>query len=301
MKSGRDGIEALQATLADLDRDIDRLVQVAAEVARQKSVPDLPEDAGDNSGVEAIAVAWDAACRKLAILIARVAAGVDDAMSPLEERPQPTGMERVKLGLRALLALQWRRTRPAPADALRAVLADADRLSGMLLPRRERLAAVRRSLEADLVELSSHRALLADNLAAAAEQEGRVLHGAAVLVERYLQTVQDLIRNLNAQLGAMNVLANKLTIEAERAILLIGIIVPRPHPAAAAPNLFGEERLPHLAPLVDLHEKDMLSSVEIERRKTVIDSRFSASFQDVLDNLPGADYVKGTNAEVGHA
>jgi len=301
MKSGRDGIEALQATLADIDRDIDRLVQVAAEVARQKSVPDLPEDADDNSGVEAIAVAWDAACRKLAILIARVAAGVDDAMRPLEERPQPTGMERLKLGLRVLLALQWRRGRPSPADTLRVVLADADRLSGMLLPRRERLAAVRHSLESDLVELGSHRPLLADNLALAAEREGRVLHGAAVLAEQYLQTIQDLVRNLNAQLGAMNVLVNKLTIEAERAILLIGIILPHPNPAAGTLRLFETKNLPHLAPLVDLHEKDMLSSVEIERRKTVIDSRFFASFSDVLDNLPGADYVKGTNAEVGHA
>lgn len=301
MKSGRHGIEALQATLADLDRNIDWLVQVAAEAVRQKSVPDIHEDAGDNSSVEAIAVAWEAACRELAILVSRVAAGVDDAMRPLVERPQPTGMERLKLGLHALLAPQWRRARLSPADTLRAVLADADCLSGMLLPRRERLAAVRHSLESDLVELGSHRPLLADKLALAAEREGQVLHGAASLAEQYLQTIQDLVRNLNAQLGAMNVLVNKLTIEAERAILLIGIIVPRPHPAAGAFRLFETKSLPHLAPLVDLHEKDMLSSVEIERRKTVIDSRFFASFRDVLDNLPGADYVKGINAEVGHA
>lgn len=299
VRSDRDSIAALQAALADLDREIDRTGNAVTEAARSKRVPDITGDA--TPGLEGISAAWTSACETLAVRAAIIAARVDDVMAALEDKPQPTAKERLRAALRNLLAMRFGRSGWMAIDVLVAALADADSLHGMLSARRGRLVAMRQRVESDLVELGGHRQALADNLAEAASHEGRPISGASVLVEQYLQTVQDFLVEINRQLTPINVLVNKLTIEAERAILLAGILSPRRGGSTAGVFALDRESLPHLTPLLELHDTDMLSSIEVERRKTKIDGRFLDTFRGALDKATGTAYVKGINAGVGNA
>ena len=297
IERGGNGIAALEGVLAELDERIGRAARTVAEVARTKLIPAAREEGSEEAAAGSLAEAWSSASTSLASIVGRIADLIDDAQAPLEDIPQPSARERLQHAVRAALSLRLRRQNRTPAVMLRRALADTDALWGMLSRHRERLTTARRSVEADLVDLTGHRPALADNLLAEAKSQGREITGAAAQVENYLQTLQALLVEINRQVADANLLLNKLTIEAERGILLDGILTPAGE--AELPQFRHRESLPHLAPLIDLYEKDMLSSREIGRRKSRIDSRFAESF----GASPGtrAAFGIGTGPEVNHA
>src|SRR3546814_8487890 len=79
---------------------------------------------------------------------------------------------------------------------------------------------------------------------------------------------------------------DKLALEAERGLLLSHLLASGAGRAGVAGNATA---LPHLAPFVALQEKDMLSSIEIDRRKHNIDARFAESFESLLDKPPRSE------------
>ena len=290
-------ISALDGVLAELDERTGRAARTAAEAARTRLVPPAREDASEEAVEGSIAEAWASASASLASIVGRIANLIDDAQAPLEDIPQPTATERLRDAVRAVLMLHLRQRSRTPAVMLGRALADADVLWGMLSRHRDRLMKARHSIEADLVDLIGHRPALADNLLADAKRQGREIMGAAAQVETYLQTLQTLLVEINRQVADANLLLNKLTIEAERGILLDGILAPAGE--AGPPRFPRRESLPHLAPLIDLYEKDMLSSREISRRKSRIDSRFAESFGAPAGTR--ATFGIGTGPEVNHA
>ncbi|CAD7024543.1 hypothetical protein REJC140_00488 [Pseudorhizobium endolithicum] len=294
---GGNGLAALEGVLTELDERIGRAARTVAEAARTKLVPAAREDESEDVAAGSIATAWSSASTSLASMVGRVANLIDHAQAPLEDIPQPTVKERLQHAARAVLSLRFRPQVRTPAAMLRQALTEADALSDMLSRHRERLMTARRSIEADLVDLTGHRQALADNLLAEAKRQGREVTAAAARVEDYLQMLQTLLVDINRQVADVNLLMNKLTIEAERGILLDGILSPAGE--TGPPQFRHRESLPHLAPLIDLYEKDMLSSREIDRRKAGIDSRFTEHFGAPPGTRAALGF--GTGPEANHA
>src|SRR3546814_1616154 len=224
---------------------------------------------------------WQEACRLLVRQIASAAADID-AVMPSPDEPAAsgtgTGWRRVFELLRRTGAFGARRTiSSAPASTLSSALARIDALYGLLVERRAGLAAQRQAVESDLVELAGHRAVLVDVLAAGsgpAYPDGRVAE--------YLTLLQDLAEALNDQLRATNRMIDKLALEAERGLLLSHLLASGAGRAGVAGNATA---LPHREPFGGLPEKDMLSSIEIDRRKHTIDARFAESFESLLAKI----------------
>ncbi len=301
MESGRDDFAALRTILSGIEQDIEQICASVAEAVRHKTIPDEDSDTFNINPVEEIATAWVGVQQDLVILAAAIGASVDKAIMRFDQPPANTTVQRLQTFVRGFWKRQSRRKESSTEDVLRIELANANDLYGLLQSYRGQLVATRHSLESNLVELTSHRSDLVDHLCVAKEPDGKEHFQSVLTVERYLQVIADVIRELNAQLGSANILINKLAIEAERMVLLIGILARRQDRSVMAPILFDKAALPHVVPLIELYDRGMLASVEIERRKTAIESRFFESYGDLLDNDARTDYVKTTNAEVGHA
>ena len=269
----RSELETLPAELAELEGVIAQAAQAVSTMARARAIP-ASDDQLAGSTVQ-LADGWSSTGARIAAELSTLSTRIDAAMAPLEYEPQRTLKERVWIALVSLFSLRWTRSAKAPSDKLSTVLTDLDVLQSLLATYRERLVAVRHSVEADLIDLSGHRTMLADRLAEHGAPQGERMTGTAVEIETRLQAIQDLTVELNRQVNDANILLNKLGIEAERAILLKDVLSPdKPE----LPVRHGWPSLPHLAPLIRLLEKDMLSSIEIERRKPKIDARFTERF-----------------------
>ncbi|MFN7024590.1 MAG: hypothetical protein ACK4QP_08735 [Pseudorhizobium sp.] len=272
-----DEVAGLTSELETLDRQIAEAAQEISEASRAKLLPEAWLQAPGERGFYVVSLGWASARQSLADLVAAVGKQVDRAMAPLEDKPQPTRSERIRALVRTLLSLPRIRPREPQVTSLDQALLLADRLHALLVPRRERMAALRHKVESDLVELTGHRAMLAEAVIAAANQREQQATGVLVLVEHGLQAVQDLTSHLNRQLLEMNVAMNKLTIDSERAIVLKSVLGE----AGSEPPSSGaldRARLPHLSALIDLNEADMLGSVELERRRLRTDGRFNEIF-----------------------
>ena len=196
--------------------------------------------------------------------------------------------------------MRWSQRAGPKARSLDEALALADRLYGLLLARRELIVGVRHAVESDLVEMTGHRAQLAENLIAAAEREERETSAVSLQVEDSLQAVQDLAADFNRQVRELNALVNKLTLEAERAIVLSCVLADEGAMPGSSPGL-DKVRLAHLRPLIELQENDMLSSIEIERRRGGIDARFRAAFESAGDGAASGEQTISATPEVQHA
>lgn len=292
----RSELEALQSELAELEGVIAQAAQAVSTIARARAIPALDDPLPGSAGT--LADGWSSTGPRIAAKLSALSTRIDAAMAPLEDEPQRTLKERVWIALVSLFSLRWTRPAKVPADELSTVLADLDVLQSLLITYRERLVAVRHSVEADLIDLSGHRAMLADRLAEHGAAQGEPITGTAVEVETRLQSIQDLTIELNRQVNDANLLLNKLAIEAERAILLKDVLSPD------NPELLVRQEwpvLPHLAPLMGLREKDMLSSVEIDRRKQKIDARFSERFAMNRSPAERAGHGRPLEPEVHHA
>ncbi len=160
-------------------------------------------------------------------------------------------------------------------------------------------------------ELEGERSRLATdyNQAQAREQE---LLAESQTLERYTSMFQTFVDSLNNQIAAQNTLINKLTIDTEQRIVLYKALEDSLKTAAQQDvahkiNTLGsqvdtaaEETMAgigsaaqrHIGDLLELHEKNMLATQDIQRRKKLADEAFARRFQSVMDKHNAANYVK---------
>lgn len=160
-------------------------------------------------------------------------------------------------------------------------------------------------------ELEGERSKLATeyNQAQAREQE---LLAESQTLERYTSMFQTFVDSLNNQIAAQNTLINKLTIDTEQRIVLYKALEDSLKTAAQQDvahkiNTLGsqvdtaaEETMAgigsaaqrHIGDLLELHEKNMLATQDIQRRKKLADEAFARRFQAVMDKHNSANYVK---------
>lgn len=160
-------------------------------------------------------------------------------------------------------------------------------------------------------ELEGERSAMATeyNEKQAKEQE---LLAESQTLERYTSMFQTFVDSLNNQIAAQNTLINKLTIDTEQRIVLYKALEDSLKTAAQQDvahkiNTLGsqvdtaaEETMAgigsaaqrHIGDLLEMHEKNMLATQDIQRRKKLADDAFARRFQDVMDKHNAADYVR---------
>lgn len=160
-------------------------------------------------------------------------------------------------------------------------------------------------------QLEGERSTLATeyNEQQAKEQE---LLAESQTLERYTSMFQTFVDSLNNQIAAQNTLINKLTIDTEQRIVLYKALEDSLKTAAQQDvahriNTLGskvdtaaEETMAgigaaaqkHIGDLLEMHEKNMLATQDIQRRKKLADDAFARRFQDVMDKHNASNYVK---------
>ncbi|MCJ7993589.1 hypothetical protein J5N58_03060 [Rhizobium cremeum] len=184
-----------------------------------------------------------------------------------------------------------------------------EELNPMLLDIENKIAAS--TDQSARTELEGERSRLATeyNQMQAKEQE---LLAESQTLERYTSMFQTFVDSLNNQIAAQNTLINKLTIDTEQRIVLYKALEDSLKTAAQQDvahkiNTLGsqvdtaaEETMAgigsaaqrHIGDLLELHEKNMLSTQDIQRRKKLADEAFARRFQAVLEKHNAANYVK---------
>lgn len=182
-------------------------------------------------------------------------------------------------------------------------------LNPALLDLENRMAASTDQAERTALEGERSRLATEYNEAQAREQE---LLAESQTLERYTSMFQTFVDSLNNQIAAQNTLVNKLTIDTEQRIVLYKALEDSLKTAAQQDvahriNTLGsqvdtaaEETMAgigaaaqrHIGDLLELHEKNMLSTQDIQRRKKLADDAFARRFQSVMDQHNAANYVK---------
>ena len=130
-------------------------------------------------------------------------------------------------------------------------------------------------------------------------------------LERYTSMFQTFVDSLNNQLAAQQTLINKLEIDTEQRVVLYKALEDSLKTAAQQDvahkiNTLGnkvdtaaEETMAgigaaaqtHIGDLLEMHEKNMLSTKDIQRRKKLADDAFARRFEEVMRKHNSADYV----------
>jgi chromosome segregation ATPase len=159
-------------------------------------------------------------------------------------------------------------------------------------------------------ELEGQRSELATEYNAAQAKEQELLAESQTL-ERYTSMFQTFVDSLNNQKAAQATLINKLTIDTEQRIVLYKALEDSLKTAAqqdvahkintlgtqvdtAAESTMagiGAAAQSHIGDLLEMHESNMVSTKDIQRRKQLADEAFARRFQDVMDKHNKADYV----------
>jgi hypothetical protein len=131
-------------------------------------------------------------------------------------------------------------------------------------------------------------------------------------LERYTSMFQTFVDSLNNQIAAQNTLINKLSIDTEQRIVLYKALEDSLKTAAQQEvahkiNTLGsqvdntaEETMAgigaaaqkHIGDLLELHEKNMVSTADIQRRKKLADDAFARRFDEVMRKHNASDYVQ---------
>lgn len=197
--------------------------------------------------------------------------------------------------------------RQAVTAELKEVQARIESINPELLDIENRLAAS--TDQAERVKLEEERSALATeyNQKLAKEQE---LLAASQTLERYTSMFQTFVDSLNNQIAAQNTLINKLNIDTEQRIVLYKALEDSLKTAAqqnvahkintlgSRVDVAAEETMAgigaaaqsHIGDLLELHEKNMLSTQEIQRRKKLADEAFARRFAEVLRKHETATY-----------
>jgi hypothetical protein len=199
--------------------------------------------------------------------------------------------------------------RKVTVDNLTAVQKRIEELNPLLLDIENRIAAS--TSQTERTELESERSKLATeyNERQAKEQE---LLAESQTLERYTSMFQTFVDSLNNQIAAQNTLINKLTIDTEQRIVLYKALEDSLKTAAQQDvahkiNTLGsqvdntaEETMAgigaaaqrHIGDLLEMHEKNMVATADIQRRKKLADEAFARRFDEVLKKHNSSDYVK---------
>lgn len=159
-------------------------------------------------------------------------------------------------------------------------------------------------------ELEGKRSELATeyNQQQAKEQE---LLAESQTLERYTSMFQTFVDSLNNQLAAQQTLINKLNIDTEQRVVLYKSLEDSLKTAAQQDvahkiNTLGnkvdtaaEETMAgigaaaqsHIGDLLEMHEKNMISTEDIQRRKKLADEAFARRFDEVMKKHNSANYV----------
>jgi hypothetical protein len=215
--------------------------------------------------------------------------------------------QRYKTSEASLLQVIERRKRTI--EELTATQKRIEELNPLLLDIENRIASS--TSQTERTELEGERSKLATeyNERQAKEQE---LLAESQTLERYSSMFQTFVDSLNNQIAAQNTLINKLTIDTEQRIVLYKALEDSLKTAAQQEvahriNTLGskvdntaEETMAgigaaaqrHIGDLLELHEKNMVTTADIQRRKKLADDAFARRFDDVLRKHNAADYVK---------
>ncbi|MFZ1681740.1 MAG: hypothetical protein WAT70_12050 [Rhizobiaceae bacterium] len=186
-----------------------------------------------------------------------------------------------------------------------------EELNPLLLDIENQIAAS--TNQKDRTRLEGERSKLATeyNEKQAKEQE---LLAESQTLERYTSMFQTFVDSLNNQIAAQNTLINKLTIDTEQRIVLYKALEDSLKTAAQQDvahkiNTLGskvdntaEETMAgigaaaqkHIGDLLELHEKNMVATADIQRRKKLADEAFARRFDDVMRKHNSADYVSAS-------
>ena len=159
-------------------------------------------------------------------------------------------------------------------------------------------------------ELEGQRSELATEYNAMQAKEQELLAESQTL-ERYTSMFQTFGDSLNNLLAAQQTLINKLTIDTEQRIVLYKALEDSLKTAAQQDvahkiNTLGNQvdtaaettmagigaaAQSHIGDLLEMHEKNMVSTKDIQRRKQLADEAFARRFDDVMKKHNKADYV----------
>ena len=199
--------------------------------------------------------------------------------------------------------------RKATIENLTTVQKRIEEINPLLLDIENRIAAS--TSQTDRTQLEGERSKLATeyNEKQAKEQE---LLAESQTLERYTSMFQTFVDSLNNQIAAQNTLINKLTIDTEQRIVLYKALEDSLKTAAQQEvahkiNTLGskvdntaEETMAgigaaaqkHIGDLLELHEKNMVSTADIQRRKKLADDAFARRFDEVMRKHNASDYVR---------
>jgi hypothetical protein len=201
--------------------------------------------------------------------------------------------------------------RQSTMDTLEATQKRIEELNPMLLDLENRISAstdqkARTKLEGERSKLATEY-----NQQQAREQE---LLAESQTLERYTSMFQTFVDSLNNQIAAQQTLINKLEIDTEQRVVLYKALEDSLKTAAQQDvahkiNTLGnkvdtaaEETMAgigaaaqsHIGDLLEMHEKNMQSTKDIQRRKKLADDAFARRFEEVLRKHNSADYLKAT-------
>jgi phage-related protein len=192
---------------------------------------------------------------------------------------------------------------------LEAVQKRIEELNPMLLDVENRIAAS--TSQKDRTDLESERSKLATEYNEKQAKEQEILAESQTL-ERYTSMFQTFVDSLNNQIAAQNTLINKLTIDTEQRIVLYKALEDSLKTAAQQDvahkiNTLGSQvdntaeqtmagigaaAQKHIGDLLELHEKNMVATADIQRRKKLADDAFARRFEEVLRKHNASDYVQ---------
>lgn len=198
--------------------------------------------------------------------------------------------------------------RKAAMEQLEATQKRIEELNPILLDIENKIAASTNQKERTKLEGERSKLATEYNEAQAKEQE---LLAESQTLERYTSMFQTFVDSLNNQIAAQNTLINKLTIDTEQRIVLYKALEDSLKTAAQQDvahkiNTLGsqvdntaEETMAgigaaaqkHIADLLEMHEKNMVMTADIQRRKKLADEAFARRFDEVMKKHDAANYV----------
>lgn len=199
--------------------------------------------------------------------------------------------------------------RTATMEELEKTQKRIEELNPMLLDIENRIVASTNQKERS--ELEGERSELATEYNEMQAREQTLLAESQTL-ERYTSMFQTFVDSLNNQKAAQSTLINKLTIDTEQRIVLYKALEDSLKTAAQQDvahkiNTLGSQvdtaaettmagigaaAQSHIADLLEMHEKNMGATQDIQRRKKLADEAFARRFDEVLARHNAADYVR---------
>ena len=199
--------------------------------------------------------------------------------------------------------------RKATMANLETVQKRIEELNPLLLDIENKIAASTNQKERTHLEGERSKLATEYNEKQAKEQE---LLAESQTLERYTSMFQTFVDSLNNQIAAQSTLINKLTIDTEQRIVLYKALEDSLKTAAQQDvahkiNTLGsqvdntaEETMAgigaaaqkHIGDLLEMHEKNMVATGDIQRRKKLADEAFARRFDEVMRRHNAADYVR---------